>query len=146
MIDTLVVKLHLFGVAFWLGVVGVEFLIERRRALSREHGYLVARLHERIDLCLEMPAFLLVLVTGLLMLDMDRLSGVYLIKVLAGMLAVGGNLLCLWPVIRRKLAADRGDLQAVIDNSAVIDRISVIAIPAGLLAFACGVWLVISRY
>ena len=143
--SAIVLKLHLFGVAFWLGVVGVEFLLERRRALSREHGYLVARLHERIDLCLEMPAFLLVLVTGLLLLDVEQLSGVYLLKVLAGLVAVSGNMLCLWPVMCRKLAADRGDLPRVIHYSNVIDRISVVAIPAGLFAFACGVWLVISR-
>lgn len=39
----MLVKLHLFGVAFWLGVVAVEFLLERSRAASRQQGMAVAQ-------------------------------------------------------------------------------------------------------
>ncbi|RCM83428.1 hypothetical protein PA57_05709 [Pseudomonas aeruginosa] len=32
-------SLRLFAVAFWLGVVAVEFLLERSRAESRDRGF-----------------------------------------------------------------------------------------------------------
>ena len=134
----MILKLHLFAVAFWLGVVGVEFILERSRARSRPQGFAVADYHYRIDLGLEAPAFLAALITGLLLIESSRLEGWYLLKVLAGATAVIGNLACLWPVMRRKRAADRHDLDAVIRYSALLDRISLLAIPAGLLAFALG--------
>jgi putative copper export protein len=37
-------QLHLFAVAFWLGIVAVEYLLERTRAQTRNQGFSVARL------------------------------------------------------------------------------------------------------
>ncbi|PAU66598.1 hypothetical protein BZL41_00770 [Pseudomonas sp. PIC25] len=137
----LLLQLHLFAVAFWLGVVAVEFLLERSRAQSRAQGFSVAQLHRKIDLWFEMPAFSLVLVTGILMFDSGRFEGVYALKIVAGSLAVAGNLLCLAPVLQRRAAASRDNLSDVIRLSRQIDRISLLAIPAGLVALACGVSL-----
>lgn len=50
-------SLRLFAVAFWLGVVAVEFLLERSRAESRDRGF------ARISL-LAIPAGLLALGCG----------------------------------------------------------------------------------
>ncbi|WP_373874511.1 hypothetical protein [Pseudomonas tohonis] len=94
-------QLHLFAVAFWLGVVAVEFLLEQGRATSRAQGFTVARMHRRIDLFFEMPAFSLALVTGLL-IEPARFDGLYALKVVAGLVAVAGNALCLVPVLRRR--------------------------------------------
>lgn len=138
-------QLHLFAVAFWLGVVAVEYLIEQTRAQSRSQGFTVAGLHRRIDLFFEMPAFSLVLVTGLLLIEPARFDGIYALKVVAGGLAVVGNVLCLVPVLRRWAAAEKNDLADVIQQSKWIDIISVTAIPAGLVALACGVYLMLQR-
>lgn len=140
--DALLLKLHLAGLAFWFGVVGVEFLLERSRAMSREQGFAVARYHRHIDLYLEMPAFLLVGITGVALVNPAQLSGLYLVKVVSGAIAVLGNVTCLLPVILRSRAADRGDLETVIRHSRQIDRISLIAIPAGLVALGLGAFLV----
>ncbi|MDH0894095.1 MULTISPECIES: hypothetical protein [Pseudomonas] len=141
----LLLNLHLFAVAFWLGVVAVEYLLERGRAQSRGQGFAVARLHRRIDLLFETPAFAVVLVTGLLLVEPARFGGLYALKVVAGALAVAGNLLCLVPVLQRRAAAERDDLADVIRQSRRIDTISLVAIPAGLLALACGVYLMLLR-
>lgn len=141
----LLLQLHLFSVAFWLGVVAVEYLIEQGRAQSRSQGFAVASLHRRIDLFFETPAFSVVLITGLMLIEPARFDGIYALKVLAGGIAVAGNLLCLVPVLRRHSAAERDDLNGVIRQSRLIDSISLLAIPAGLLALACGFYLMLLR-
>ena len=138
-------SLNLFAVAFWLGVVAVEYLIERSRAQSRSQGFTVARLHRKIDLFFEMPAFSVVLVTGILLIEPSRFDGIYAVKVFAGGIAVIGNLLCLVPVLKRRAAAENDDLSDVIRQSRLIDIISLAAIPAGLLTLACGVYLMLQR-
>lgn len=141
----LLLQLHLFAVAFWLGVVAVEYLIERTRAQSRSQGFTVAGLHRQIDLFFETPAFTLVLISGLLLIEPARFDGIYALKIVAGGIAVLGNMLCLIPVLKRYTAAGNDDLSAVIRYSRLIDIISLLAIPAGLLAFACGVYLMVLR-
>lgn len=141
----LLLQLHLFVVAFWLGVVAVEYLIEQGRAQSRSQGFTVARLHRRIDMFFEVPAFTVVLVTGLLLIEPERFDGVYTLKIAVGGIAVLGNLLCLVPVLKRRASAEADDLADVIYQSKMIDRISLLAIPAGLLALACGVYLAVLR-
>ena len=141
----ILLQVHLFAVAFWLGVVSVEYLIEQNRAQSRSQGFTVARLHRKIDLLFEMPAFSVVLVTGLLLIEPARFDGIYALKVIAGCVAVVGNVLCLVPVLKRHAAAEQDNLSDVIWQSKLIDIISLLAIPAGLLALACGVYLVLQR-
>ena len=141
----LLLQLHLFAVAFWLGVVAVEYLLERTRAQSRNQGFTVARLHSQIDLLFEMPAFSVVLVTGLLLIEPTRFDGIYALKVVAGGIAVLGNALCLVPVLKRRTAAEKNDLSNVIRQSRLIDIISLLAIPTGLVALACGIYLALLR-
>ena len=44
---------HIAAVAFWFGLVGAEFVIERSRTESQSHGFAVARNHYYIDLFLK---------------------------------------------------------------------------------------------
>jgi len=85
------------------------------------------------------------LITGLLLLDPGRFSGLYAVKVAAGLIAVLGNILCVIPVLQRRAAAESGDLQGVIRLSRQVDFISVLAIPAGLVALSIGIFLAITR-
>ncbi|WP_130928765.1 hypothetical protein [Pseudomonas sp. Sample_20] len=141
----LLLQLHLFAVAFWLGVVAVEYLLEQSRAQSRSQGFMVARLHRKIDMIFEMPAFSVVLLTGILLFEPGRFDGVYALKVITGATAVIGNMLCLIPVLKRRESADDDNLCEVIVQSKHIDRISILAIPAGLVALACGGYLMVLR-
>lgn len=56
--------IHIAAVAFWFGLVGAEFVIERSRAETVSHGFSVAKNLYYIDLFLEMPTFVVVLITG----------------------------------------------------------------------------------
>ena len=93
----------------------------------------------------EACAFSVVLVTGLLLIEPARFDGIYALKVVAGGIAVLGNALCLVPVLKRRASAETDDLADVIYQSKLIDRISLLAIPAGLMALACGVYLMVLR-
>jgi hypothetical protein len=102
-------------------------------------------LHRQIDLLFEMPAFAVVLATGLLLIEPTRFDGIYALKVVSGGIAVLGNVLCLVPVLKRRKAAEKDDLSDVIRQSRQIDIISLAAIPAGLVALACGFYLMVFR-
>lgn len=141
----LFLQLHLFAVAFWLGVVAVEYLLEQGRAESRAQGFSVAQLHRRIDLYFELPAFSVVLVSGLMLFEPGRFDGIYALKIVAGLIAVFGNTLCLVPVLQRRTAATVDNLPDLIRLSRQIDRISLIAIPAGLVTLVCGGYLMAIR-
>ena len=93
----------------------------------------------------EMPAFSVVLLTGILLFEPGRFDGVYALKVITGATAVIGNMLCLIPVLKRRESADDDNLCEVIVQSKHIDRISILAIPAGLVALACGGYLMVLR-
>lgn len=79
--------IHICAVAFWFGVVGCETVIEQSRADSHEHGFAVARNHFWIDVLLEIPTALTVLVTGLLMLTPELLATpLFILKIALGAL------------------------------------------------------------
>jgi hypothetical protein len=130
--------IHLCAISFWFGVIGAEFVIERSRAESKPHGFAVARNHYWIDLLLEIPAAIIVLISGALMLSSVALTPLLVVKVLAGSIAVGVNLICIVPVARRKAAADAQQLAEVVRHSRRIDQITVIGLPAGLVALLIG--------
>ncbi len=132
--------IHLCAVAFWFGVVGAEFIIERSRADSKPHGYAVARNHYWIDLMLEMPAYVLVAVSGLLLLCQTEITVLLAVKVVAGMIAVGINAICIVPVWRRKLASDIDNLPDVVRFSKYIDKITWVGLPAGVVALTLGLY------
>lgn len=137
----LLLKIHLIGIAFWFGVVSVELILERTRAKSREAGYAAARNHYWIDLFLEIPAFLVVLTTGIFMVQTMTLSGILQIKIIAGLLAIASNAVSVIPVVLRKRAADADRLSDVIRYSRFIDLTGVVGAPAAIIALAIGFYL-----
>lgn len=86
----------------------MEMVLEFSAKSDPELRPVVAQLHYKIDLWIEIPLLCGVLATGGLLLDFDRISGVYAIKLAAGLLAILVNFLCVIPVVKRKQLADRG--------------------------------------
>lgn len=100
---------HLICVGIWLGCILTEALFERALlGQGRQQEKILVGLHQRVDLFVEIPAFVLVLVTGALMLSDTATSKLLDIKVGLGLLAILANLYCVGLVFRRTKAVRTG--------------------------------------
>lgn len=110
---------HLSSVGIWLGCVLTEGLFERALiGKGRPQELVLAQLHKRVDLFVEIPAFLVVLITGLAMLGSAGGTMLLYAKIGAGLTAIAANVYCVRLVFRRAAAAHRGKW----DRFAEIDR------------------------
>jgi hypothetical protein len=101
---------HLVLVGIWLGCVLTEALFERALlGKGRPQELILVGLHKRVDLMVELPALIGVLVTGAMLLAGAGESSVLHTKIAFGLLAIFANLYCVWLVFRRAKAATTGD-------------------------------------
>lgn len=136
--------IHVFAVAFWLGCVATEIVIEQIGLRTAALRPSVPQFHFYIDRFVEIPAFSTVLVTGVLMFEATRFSAdwVYATKILCGLLAVGANIVSVYPVIMRKRMADAGDSAGVRRYGRMIDLTVPVGVPAAVVALGIGLhWL-----
>ena len=104
--NSLLLSLHLLFVGIWLGCILTEALFERALlGQGRSAELILTRLHIRVDLAIESPAFVLVLITGGLMLMQAPFSVPLLIKVACGLLAIATNAVCVALVFKRHALA-----------------------------------------
>lgn len=134
-----VVFVHLFAVALWLGCVFAETIMELVGRASEEAGRTVSKMHFYIDIFVEAPLLIVMLASGFMLLDVDRLSGLYLVKVVCGFVAIAGNFYCIFYVIKRKR---RMDIDSVTQGHET-DKIflTVIAYPFAAIALVLGIYL-----
>lgn len=133
--------LHLLFVGLWLGCAAAETVLEllSRGAPSLRNA--VAMAHPRIDLFVELPAAAAVLVTGALMLDFERMSGVYLLKVVSGALAIFGSAAVVIPVVRRKrFAATKREEQAQKESRLILLAV-MLNFPFAAVALVAGLYM-----
>lgn len=135
--------LHLAFVGLWLGCVLTEVLFERALlGTGRAQERLLARLHRRVDIAIEAPAFLLVLGTGTLLLAQPSVGGMLLwMKVAFGIAAVAANAYCMWLVMARAAAADKGDWHDFESLDRKQHRYGAVVLVALLIALGLGVYL-----
>lgn len=98
---------HIFALGIWLGCVIIEGILETAGHHDEALRATVARIHFRIDLLAEIPAFTLVAISGIAMLQPERMHGDYALMVIAGSVAIAVNALCVLPVARRRQLANR---------------------------------------
>jgi len=129
-------RLAHFGVlCAWSGVLLVEFLVE---SLGHDDAALdmAARIHYWIDILIEIPLVLAVLVTGtLLSAHVWPFTRLHWIKIAAGLVAITLNLTCCGLVVARYRA--RGNACAVRKLHRGV-RLSVIGVPFGAVAAYVG--------
>ncbi|AJY32952.1 putative membrane protein [Burkholderia thailandensis 34] len=108
----LVLFLHLIFVAAWMSCVIVEGIFEHAIDRSPEQRAFISKLHWSTDKYVEIPAFTIVLITGVILLAHRAPTPLLLTKVAFGTLAIALNAVCVWIVIRRTRYAARNDYAA----------------------------------
>ena len=102
----MLLALHIAFVGVWLGCVLTEALFERALLKTgRSNERILATLHKRVDVFIEIPAFAGVAVTGGLMLIDATLTPVLQLKIAAALVAIAANAYCVYLVFAREAAA-----------------------------------------
>lgn len=135
--------LHLLSIGIWMGVVGAEFVIEFDGMKSREARLRASRLHYLTDIFIEVPAFTVALVTGLLMLEVTHLSGLFLVKLIFGILAIGFNAICVLAVFKRYKYAQQNDKNRM-DSVEPLMKLGGLVIPTFLISLGLSIYFVIT--
>lgn len=105
---------HLIFLGLWGGCVAVEMVMEFSGLKPPEQRHHVAQLHYRIDVFVEIPILIMVLLSGIMLFDAEKLSlPLYNLKIAMGLLPVVINALCVIPVILRKKASDHHNEKAM---------------------------------
>lgn len=139
---SLLLPIHLAAAGIWLGCVLTEALFERALlGRGREQELLLAGLHKRVDLIVEIPAILIVLVTGGLMLQGAAPGALLHTKIAFGLLAVVANAYCVWLVFRRFGQASSGDWDAFARTDHLQHQIGAIVLVGILAALSIGLYL-----
>lgn len=102
--------LHALLAGAWIGTVLVEALFERALlGQGRDKELILARLHWKVDLLVELPLLVLVATTGAMLLQGRAITGLLAIKLIAAGVAIMANLYCTWLVWQRLHAAEQAD-------------------------------------
>ncbi len=134
---------HLLALGIWLGCILTEAAFEHTLPRDEAFERAVARLHVLVDIWIETPAFVVVLVTGTLMLADAPWDGALRAKVALGLAAVAINVWCVWLVFRRRALHERGERAAAlaVDNlqhkaGGVLLAVILAALAIGATSFA----------
>jgi hypothetical protein len=139
---TMLLPLHIVAVGVWLGCVLTEALFERALlGKGREQELLLAGLHWRVDLIVEIPAFVVALLTGALMLQSATPSALLHAKIGFGLLAAAANVYCVWLVFRRLAHARAGRWAAFDRVDHLQHKFGAVVLVGIVVALSIGVYL-----
>lgn len=136
---TILLTLHLLAIGVWIGVVGAEFAIEFDGMKDDKSLAKAAELHYQTDIWIEVPAFMTVLITGLMMLDENHLSGVFLLKIIFSLLAILFNVICVYAVFKRRRSLRSGDAEGIRAADRAM-KLGGAIIPTFLVALSLGLY------
>jgi hypothetical protein len=139
---TLLLALHLIFAGVWLGCVLTEALFERA-LLGKGHTQeaILGALHKKVDIFVEIPALMLVLITGGMMLHTAPQSTLLFTKIGFGVVALLANLYCVWLVFKRSAYASEGDWVAFSRIDHIQHRVGAIVLIGILGALGIGLYL-----
>jgi len=140
-----VVFLHIVDALIWFGCVLTEMVFERVGDGSETIRQFISEAHWRIDLYVEIPAFVVVLFSGGHLAGVLSWTPAVVVMIVAGLIAVGVNVYCVVLVRRRLAAAQANDssLWFEIDHSqhrwgAVVLVAQLVALAAAATMFGAG--------
>lgn len=137
-----ILLVHILLVGIWLGCVLTEALFERALlGKGREQERILTRLHKRVDVWIEIPAFVGVLVSGGVLLNHADWNRILQTKVLLGLVAIAANAYCVGLVFRRSKTAESGDWERFEALDHLQHKWGAVVLVAMLLALGLGVHL-----
>lgn len=137
---------HLVVLALWGGVVATEAVIEIAPFRRKDLHEAAVRLHYWIDLLVELPLVIAVVVTGTTLLVMtDEITRLHVIKVCFGGAAVAVNLFCIGMVLWRARRLDEGDQPALWRASRIVLSCFAIGLAFAAVAATLGFQLGLER-
>jgi hypothetical protein len=138
----LILVIHIVFVGIWLGCVLTEALFERALlGKGRVQELILVGLHKRVDLFIEIPAFLIVLITGGLMLAGTNPSPALYTKIAFALTAIVANIYCVWIVFRRAKAAAAGEWETFSALDHLQHKVGAVVLIGILVALGIGVYL-----
>ncbi len=139
---SLLLVTHLVFVGIWLGCVLTEALFERALlGKGRAQELILVALHKRVDLFIEIPAFVIVLVTGGLMLASANPGALLQVKIAFALLAIAANVYCVWLVFRRARAAESGEWTTFAALDHLQHKFGAVVLLGILTALGLGIYL-----
>ena len=130
---------HVLAAGLWLGCVLTEVFFERALAAPPTREAL-ATLHYRVDLFIELPVFLIVLLTGGAMLHTAQPTPALHVMMGFGLIAILANVYCVWLVIRRRKYALAGDTAGYERADHLQHKVGAVVLLGILLAMGAGIW------
>ena len=100
----------------------------------------LATLHYRVDLFIELPVFLIVLLTGGAMLHTVQPTPALHVMMGFGLIAILANVYCVWLVIRRRKYALAGDTAGYERADHLQHKVGAVVLLGILLAMGAGIW------
>lgn len=131
--------IHLILLSLWGGLVLTEAVIELYPYKNRElHGSSIT-LHYYIDLFVETPLLLGVLITGIVLVFQVHLVPLHYVLIGCGLFAIGMNFICVALVIKRKILQEQGQNETILwKYTQYIVTTALLGIPAALVAAYVG--------
>jgi len=139
---------HLLFLALWGGVVLTESVIELWGRSREDLLRPTVVFHYWIDLLVETPILLAVMLSGLvLLLSLDRLSWLHAVKLAAALAAITANGYCIFQVIGRYRALRAGaDSARLLALTRRVFLSAVIGMPFAAVAIGLGFFLTLRRF
>lgn len=108
----MILLIHILFVGIWVGCVLTEALFERALLhKGRDKEKILADLHWKVDLFIEIPAFIIVAISGIFLIQSNFIQPIIIAKIIAGLIAILINIFCVKLVYDRKIAASHEDWQ-----------------------------------
>ena len=117
--------IHLMAIGIWAGCVATEIVCELTQKHNQNGDQFVARLHWNIDKFVEIPAILMALVTGALLLETAPSDPVITIKIISGIAAVCLNTIASFTVYKRYKCYLENDMEGYNKFDLLHERVGV---------------------
>ncbi|MEY8205782.1 MAG: hypothetical protein RPR40_12025 [Bermanella sp.] len=130
--------IHLLAIGIWAGCVATEVVCEFTQQHSKSGENFIARLHWNIDRFVEIPAIIVALITGVMLLENAPSEPMLTLKITAGVAAVCLNAIAAFTVYKRYGCYLANDMAGYHKYDLLHERIGVGCVLSILTAIVAG--------